>query len=123
MKGWSTEYLIGEGLTYLFYLGRAGRGQTTRRGEHGLSSSLGGSWGMVPIEILVVLGVLRSILRHTELLVIVIRMNHLMSHFEVAHQVAHPYHHRSLSYWNWNHHHELHVLGSIPSACTTHARP
>ena len=57
-------------------------------------------------------GSFRSNLRHTEL-----------ASCELAHRVAHPYHHRSLSYWNWNYHYGLHVLGSIPSACTTHARP
>ena len=58
-------------LTFLSGKGGEGANQLLSDVENMAALQLftpGGSWGMVPVEILVVLGVLRPILRHTELL-------------------------------------------------------
>ena len=57
--------------------------------------TLGGSGGMLPQEILVVLGVPRHILVHAEPC-----RNTYRTSWEEAHWVAH-YHYCLLSYWNW----------------------
>ena len=78
--------------------------------EHGCPAAVHcrGSGGMLACEILVILGVLRSILVHSE----AYREAHRAS-WEEAH---HQNHHCLLSYWNTGNH--LHQLGSTTYAYT-----